>query len=152
MILNGHLKMIAIDDYIVVVDFYFKKASIETPPVEEAKGFSLEEKSKTSKKRVHYMKFTKGEFVVLNKESFWSNSFSASTYWCVYYFSYLSTCKSLCLYFFWFSAFHTIHPDRQNASVTIPWAVCTWLRPQMLIRALSGGAGSLGPVSARGGY
>ncbi|KAK3516666.1 hypothetical protein QTP70_021994, partial [Hemibagrus guttatus] len=33
----------------------------EEPVTEQTQGFSLEEKSKTSKKRVHYMKFTKGK-------------------------------------------------------------------------------------------
>ncbi|KAM6992063.1 PIN2/TERF1-interacting telomerase inhibitor 1 [Tautogolabrus adspersus] len=36
-------------------------APVKEPSSEEQKGFSLEAKSKTSKKRVHYMKFTKGK-------------------------------------------------------------------------------------------
>ncbi len=40
--------------------FNFFSFCILSAPTQE-QGFSLEEKSKTSKKRVHYMKFTKGE-------------------------------------------------------------------------------------------
>ncbi|XP_053316924.1 PIN2/TERF1-interacting telomerase inhibitor 1 [Spea bombifrons] len=36
-------------------------ADSDPPPKEEKKSFSLEEKSKSSKKRVHYMKFAKGK-------------------------------------------------------------------------------------------
>ena len=43
----------------VFCSFGFLLLSVEASS-EEKKGFSLEEKSKTSKKRVHYTKFTKG--------------------------------------------------------------------------------------------
>uniref|UniRef100_A0A1A8K403 Pin2/trf1-interacting protein 1 n=1 Tax=Nothobranchius kuhntae TaxID=321403 RepID=A0A1A8K403_NOTKU len=49
------------NDLLAQLNSHHGQNTTDETPSEEKKGFSLEEKSKTSKKRVHYMKFTKGK-------------------------------------------------------------------------------------------
>ncbi|KAF7230463.1 PIN2/TERF1-interacting telomerase inhibitor 1 isoform X2 [Nothobranchius furzeri] len=49
------------NDLLAQLNGHHGQNTTDETPSEEKKGFSLEEKSKTSKKRVHYMKFTKGK-------------------------------------------------------------------------------------------